>query len=161
MRRATGRRRRHGLSGNVGWTVGGNGLGRGILPRLLRRQLGRARSQQRQPVLIGIARRQRLLDPRHLLDHPPGHFDQRRADRIETAPRTRKSASAPSRASFAGAGNSRADEKPIGRRPRARGLVRSERARAAAEALQITRSSSTLPFSARPDPQPLSSPSRS
>ena len=63
--------------------VARNGLGRGTLPRSLRRQLDGAAGEERPACLMGIAGRQGDLDPGLHLDDPGGDLDQREADRVE------------------------------------------------------------------------------
>jgi glutamine synthetase-like protein len=65
-----------------GWWVAREGLGRGTLPRGSGRLCG-PRREQRKAGAVGIAGRQRELDPGRQLGDPAGHLDQHEAERVE------------------------------------------------------------------------------
>ena len=105
---ASGRARRwRGWRGSVGAWGCGDGLGRGTQPRRSGRQLGGAGGEQREAVLVGVAGRQRDLDPGGHLGDPAGDLDQRRGGSCRTGRRARTRPWAPGRAGCAGASRRR------------------------------------------------------
>ena len=103
-----GRAASRGAGGAIdrGWAVAGDGLGRGTPPRGSGRPRGPG-GEQREAVPVGIAGRQRELDPGRQLGDPAGHLDQRETDRVELGVAPERASSAPGRAGCAGASRRR------------------------------------------------------